>query len=51
MLRFIDIIIDLFFGLTFIFMLTLTSSMLIRYMTVSYDYKITVSKNRFDNKL
>jgi multisubunit Na+/H+ antiporter MnhG subunit len=46
----IDILFTLILAIIFMFCLTVTSSMVVKHVTVKSDIKL-LNKNRFDNKL
>jgi hypothetical protein len=48
---FLDVTITAVLALIFMFTLTVTSSMVVRYATVTNDYKLPVVQNRFYHKL
>ncbi len=48
---FLDVAITAGLALIFMFVLTVTSSMVVRHVTATNDYKLPVSQNRFDHKL
>lgn len=47
----LDAAITAVLAIIFMFCLTVTSSMVIRYVTITNNYKLPVSQNRFDHKL
>jgi hypothetical protein len=48
---FLDVTITAVLALIFMFVLTVTSSMVVRYVTTANNYKLPTNQNRFDNKL
>jgi len=48
---FLDVLITAVLAVVFMFVLTVTSSMVVRHVTVTNDYKLPTNQNRFDHKL
>jgi hypothetical protein len=48
---FLDVLITAVLAVVFMFVLTVTSSMVVRHVTVANDYKLPNNQNRFDHKL
>jgi hypothetical protein len=48
---FLDVLITAVLALIFMFTLTVTSSMVVRHVTVNNDFKLQNNYNRFDEKL